>query len=218
MTSRTNDEWLSDLTAEGSPRQVDAINALQERLRRGLFYYLSRERSDLTDLTYSELEHMAADFAQEALLRILKNIHTFRGDSLFTTWATKVAVRVAISELRRARYRDFSLENVTIDGEIMPALAPNFEVGQTTSPERSAERSDVMEKIEAAIMTALTDRQRTALMAVGIRGVPLEIVAEQMSTNRNALYKLLHDARTKLKAELEKQGISMDYLKRLFEE
>lgn len=219
MVTRTNENWLADLGAENTAAQSDALEALRQRLQRGIFFYLSRDRSDLSDRTHRELEQMSEDFAQEATLRVLKNLHSFRGDSQFTTWATKVAVRVAISELRRARYRDFSLEAVTVDGEMMPALDPNFSASaRPTNPEKATERADVMEKVQQAIATALTDRQRTALVAVGMQGVPLEIVAEQMQTNRNALYKLLHDARSKLKASLEQDGLSMDYIKDLFAE
>jgi RNA polymerase sigma-70 factor (ECF subfamily) len=65
---------------------------------------------------------------------------------------------------------------------------------------------------------ALTERQYRALEAVALRGVPLEVVAEQMGTNRNALYKLVHDARRKLRAHLETQGLSIDYMLDLFQD
>ncbi|MBN1966163.1 MAG: RNA polymerase sigma factor [Anaerolineae bacterium] len=218
MAQRSNEQWLDDLTREDDPlRQSEALADLTRRLQRGIFYYLSRERSDMTSRSYGELEQMAEDFAQEATLRVLKNLHSFRGDSLFTTWATKVAVRVAISELRRARYKDFSLEALTGDGEVMPDLSDSFGTERPVGPERSAEQQDVIGKIEQAIQEALTERQRAALVAVGLQGVPLEVVAERMDTNRNALYKLLHDARSKLKATLEHDGISMEYVLKLFE-
>jgi RNA polymerase sigma-70 factor (ECF subfamily) len=72
--------------------------------------------------------------------------------------------------------------------------------------------------VQQAIATALTERQRAALTAVGFRGVPLEIVAERMGTNRNALYKLLFDARLKLRTALEAEGLSADYIRELFPE
>ncbi len=217
MTQRTNDQWLAALGAEDTSAQSAALEDLRARLQRGIYYYLSRERSDLSSRSHHELRHMAEDFAQEATLRVLKNRHSFRGDSQFTTWAMKVAVRVAISELRRARYRDFSLEALTLEGEVMPMLGSLLTSDQPVGPERFTERADVLDKIEEAIRHSLTERQRMALEAVGLRGVPLEIVAERMGTNRNALYKLLHDARCKLRTALEDQGISMDYIKGLFE-
>ena len=218
MDRRSDEQWLVALQADDTPEQADALEDLRLRLQRGIFYYLSRERSDLADRANSELEQMAEDFAQEATLRVLKNLNSFRGDSLFTTWATKVAVRVAISELRRARYRDFSLEEVTADGELMPNLAEMFLSNRPAGPEKATERSDVLAKIQHAIDTALTDRQRTALTAVVLRNVPLEVVAERMNTNRNALYKLLYDARMKLRNALEAEGLGVDYIQSLFEE
>jgi len=218
MNKRTDEEWLTHLASEGTPEQSDALEDLRARLQRGILYYLSRERSDLSALAHVELERMAEDFAQEATLRVLNNLHSFRGDSQFTTWATKVAVRVAISELRRARYRDLSLEELTADGELMPDEGSAALSSPPTGPEKSTERNEVFEKVQQAIATALTDRQRTALTAVGFRGVPLEIIAERMGTNRNALYKLLFDARMKLRAALEAEGLSVDYIQELFRE
>ena len=118
---RSNAQWLHDLTANSATREL-AIEDLRSRLKRGIFYYLSRERSDLADLAPDEIQHMADDFAQDATLRVLSSLRTFRGDSQFTTWATKVAVRIAISEMRRARYKDFSLDALTLNGDL-PASA-----------------------------------------------------------------------------------------------
>jgi RNA polymerase sigma-70 factor (ECF subfamily) len=217
MSERTNQEWLADLT--GSPDvQEPALQELRERLQRGIFYYLSRERSDLSQLSTQELTRMAEDLAQDAVLRVLENLDSFRGDSRFTTWATKIAVRVAISDLRRARYRDFRLDDLTAEDELLPANAlAAVPQNNSETPENAAERADVMAKIDAALKEALTDRQYQALDAVILRGVPLEVVAEKMGTNRNALYKLVHDARRKLRTHLEAQGLSVDYVLDLFQ-
>jgi RNA polymerase sigma-70 factor (ECF subfamily) len=217
MSERTNEEWLAQL--RGAPdEQADAIEALQKRLQRGIFYYLSRERSDLSGLSTHELTQMSEDLAQDATLRVLENLESFRGDSQFTTWATRIAVRVAISDLRRARYRDFSLDGLTADGDLLPPNS-NPLLGQTPpAPERTAEREEVLQKIEATLAESLTERQRAALVAVVVRGVPLEIVAEQLGSNRNALYKLLHDARRKLKTVLESEGLTLDYMLNLFQD
>ena len=217
-TTRTNEEWLADLTEEDNPQvQESAIEALRERLQRGIYYYLSRERSDLSRHSPEELIQMSEDFAQDAVLRVLDNIETFRGDSQFTTWAMKIAARVAVSELRRARYRDFSLDDLTADGEIMVRLSDS--AGNPSSevpPERATERQDLVRIISKAFDEVLTERQRIALEAVSLQGIPMDTVAEQLGTNRNALYKLLHDARKKLKAHLEQEGINMDYMMGLF--
>jgi RNA polymerase sigma-70 factor (ECF subfamily) len=97
----------------------------------------------------------------------------------------------------------------------MPNLSLNND--QPPGPEAATERSDVIEKINRAFEEALTERQYRALEAVAIRGIPMDVVAEQMGTNRNALYKLLHDARRKLRGHLEAQGLPIHYMMNLFQ-
>jgi len=217
MSERSNEQWIADLRASGDG-QAAAIIDLKERLQRGIYYYLSRERSDLADLSPTELARMAEDMAQDATLRVLDNLDSFRGDSLFTTWATRIAVRVAISDLRRARYKDFSLDDLTAEGDFLPMTANPVASDRPTGPERAAEQTDVLSMIQRTLSEALTERQYRALMAVAVQGVPLEIVAEQMGTNRNALYKLIHDARRKLRSVLEQQGLSLEYVLNLFQD
>lgn len=211
---RTNEQWLDDLRGKPSV-QTAALSDLRTRLQRSILYYLGQERSDLRDLSGQELNQMAEDLAQDALMRVMDNLDSFRGESLFTTWANRIAIRLAISDLRRARYRDFSLDDLTADGELSPNAA-SVSSDAAPTPEEATERSDVMAKISAAFEDALTERQFKALDAVALKGIPMDIVAEQLGTNRNALYKLLHDARRKLRTHLETQGLSIDYMMDLF--
>jgi len=217
MTQRTNEQWLTELRDdEHDSVQNPAINDLTQRLQRSIYYYLSQERSDLRDLAAKELQVMAQDMAQDATLRVLKNLDNFRGESRFTTWANKIAIRLAISDLRRARYKDFSLDELTSGGDFL--AAETSIMGEAPpNPEKAAERDDVFAKIDASMREALTERQYKALVAVALDGVPMDVVAEQLGTNRNALYKLIHDARRKLKAHLEAQGLSMSYMMNLFQ-
>lgn len=212
--NRDNAQWLAELS-DGGDAQAAALSDLRSRLKRSILYYLSQERSDLRDRSGQELERMADDLAQDATLRVIDNLDNFRGESQFLTWANRIAVRLAISDLRRARYRDFSLDNLTADGELQPA-GGMISSSAPTSPERSVEQTEILSKINRAIEEALTERQQRALVAVALNGVPMDVVAEQMDTNRNALYKLLHDARRKLRAHLEAQGLSTDYMMDLF--
>lgn len=216
VRNRTNEEWLDELTTTDKAVQSEAIEDLRQRLKRSILYYLSQERSDLRDLSTQELDQMAQDLAQDALMRVLSNLETFRGESMFTTWTNRIAIRLAISDLRRARYKDFSLDYLTADGELLPSVT-SVNNDAPPGPEAVTERDDVMGMITRAFDEALTDRQFAALEAVAIKGIPMDIVAEQLDTNRNALYKLLHDARKKLRAHLETQGLSMDYIMTLFE-
>lgn len=197
----TNEEWLEALN---DPPDDQALAALRDYLVRGLEIMLSK-RVD------TDVEAMAEDHAQDALLKILDNLETFRGESKFTTWAHKIAIREALTELRRKRW-----DNVAIE-DLMPEKDPGDFVPEALSdPEQSPEEDTaeqlMVEDVHKMIQTVLTERQRTAMMAVMIRGVPLEIVAREMDSNRNAMYKLLYDARQKMKAEFERRGISPDEL------
>lgn len=213
-TDRTNDEWVTDLRSPA--HQAEALEDLRVRLKRSIQYYLSQERSDLRDLALTEIDAMAQDLAQDATLRVLNNLDAFRGESRFTTWANKIAIRIAISDLRRARYRDFSLDDLTADNDFVSATA-NLVGEAPPNPETAAERDDVSAILDHALRTALTKRQYQALVAVALNNVPMDVVAEQLGTNRNALYKLIHDARRKLKSYLSEQGLSTSYLMNLFE-
>lgn len=214
MADRSNEEWIVALQAEGQAAQAQALADLRLRLQRSIYFYLSQDRSDLRGLAAQELAQMAEDLAQDATLRVMDNLTNFRRESRFTTWANKIAIRLTISDLRRARYRDFSLDELTADGDLLPAS--RLAGPSSPTPEKVAERDDVLERIEAALQEALTERQYQALVAVALKGIPMDVLAERMGTNRNALYKLIHDARRKLKTHLESQGISTDYMMNLF--
>jgi RNA polymerase sigma-70 factor, ECF subfamily len=211
---RTNEEWLSELTARPDA-QSSALTDLNQYLQRSILYYLSQDRSDLNKRSSQELVSMSEDLAQDATLRVIGNLDSFRGESQFMTWANRIAIRLAISDLRRARYKDFSLDDLTADGELLPVGKSD---NSPPGPETSVERSDVLAKINGAMEEALTERQYKALVAVALRGVPMDIVAEQLGSNRNALYKLLHDARRKLRTHLEAQGLTMEYMMDLFQQ
>lgn len=191
----SNEEWIEMLKG---PQQGEALEELRTILLRGLGHALrSRNDLDATDLE---------DFVQDALLRILDNLDTFKGESRFITWAQKITVRVAFTELRRRRWQDKSLDGIVeqFEGDYMPKMFATTKAG----PEDQAIRASVMETLKAAIEEKLTDKQREAMVAVRIHGMPLEEVARRMDTNRNTLYKLLHDARQRLQKELLSMGIS----------
>ena len=202
MHERTNEQWLADLQATG-PVQDAAIQVLLRWLERRLFFYL-RGRSDLSDLQNEEIVHMAGDFAQESVLIILEKSDQFEGRSKFTTWAAKIAVHQALGEMRRLRWRDLSLNQLTQDG----AYEPLFLVDERASPEAQAVQRAMINLVMEVMATELTERQRQALYARLVLGTPAEILAAQMDTNPNALYKLLHDARKRLKARLLEHGIT----------
>jgi RNA polymerase sigma-70 factor (ECF subfamily) len=192
---RTNQQWLEALRG---PDRDQALADLRAGLLRGLRYALA----DRPEVSETDLE----DFAQEAIVRVLDNLDSFRGESRFTTWAQKIAVRVALTELRRLRWRDVSFEDLTgaSDTDFLPRALSDSSAG----PEQRAMQSMVLEALREAISEQLTERQRRAIRAVYQQGMPLEEVARRMGTNRNALYKLLHDARQRIREVMIAQGLS----------
>ena len=197
MIKRTSQEWLDEL--RGS-EQGGALNDLRALLVRGLRYALS-SRSNVTE---ADLE----DFSQDALLKILAGLDSFRGESRFTTWAHKIAVNTAFSELRRRRWRDVSLQDLIAQHEDEGDFTPAILTDLSPSPEQRTTQQMMLETVQRIIMEELTDRQRTAMMAVMQGGMPLAEVARRMGSNRNALYKLLHDARRRLKKRVMALGMS----------
>jgi RNA polymerase sigma-70 factor, ECF subfamily len=203
MTERTNQEWVAAL--QGA--QADAAIAdLRGILLRGLRYGMASYR-----VTEADLE----DFVQDALVKVLRELASFRGEARFTTWAQKVAARVALSELRRRRWRDVSLHDLMAeheDSDFTPAVLTD----QGPDPAQIAQRTMMMERIQRMIAEELTDKQRQAMMAVMQGGMPLQEVAVRMGTNRNALYKLLHDARQRLQKRMLREGLAPDEVLALF--
>ena len=194
-SQRTNQQWLEALRG---PDHDQALADLRAGLLRGLRYALA-DRPEVSD---AALE----DFVQEAILRILDNLDSFRGESRFTTWAQKIAVRVALTELRRVRWRDVSLEELTGDSDT--DFLPSTLADPSAGPEQRAMQSAVLEALRQVISEQLTERQRRVIRAVYQQAMPLEEVARRMGTNRNALYKLLHDARQRIRQEMIARGLS----------
>ncbi len=208
--SRSNSEWLEALRAGGLERE-EALADLREVILRGLPYALSRWLSPADP----QFEALAEEAAQETLVRVLDNFETFEGRSKFTTWVHKIAVRVALTELRRKRWQDVSLEEMVEQGEGGRVL----EILQDPGPDpgRVVEQDDMLQRVARILREELTENQRRAMVAVGINRTPTEEVARRMGTNRNALYKLLHDARIALKKRIEEEGLTAEEIMAAFE-
>lgn len=207
MSKRTNDEWLELLG--GEPDEA-ALLELRDLLDRGLRYTLSSRLN-------TNLDAIVEDFVQESLLKILDKLDTFRGESKFTTWAQKIAVRVALTELRRRRWRDTSLDELTTSRDGESFFEPKIMSDPNPSPENRSTRSGMIDLIQHLIVEELTERQRSAMTMVMLEGMPLEVAAEKLDTNRNALYKLIHDARVRLKKKLADKGMTPEDVLSVFE-
>ena len=194
--SRSNEDWVSDLKAGGSV-QAAALEELRVFLLSALPACLRRYGDVPPDLV--------EDVVQESLLRTLDRLDSFEGRSRFTTWTATLAARVALTELRRRRWRDVSLEEITASGEI----SPEEYGGSGDSPEQQVTRRRVAGAMHELIASALTERQRTAVVAE-LQGMAQEEIGQRLGIDRNAVYKLGHDARKKLKRGMEAAGYSAD--------
>ena len=210
MATRTNEAWLSDLRAEDEKRS-EALEDLRSVIQRGLPYALSRWLPP----DQPQFNSLVEEVTQETLLRVLDQLDTFEGRSQFTTWVHKIAVRIALTELRRKRWRDSSLDELTENEDAPPP--PGLLADSQAGPETSAERSDMLARVRRIIDEELTERQRQALILLGMQDMPMEDAARKLKTNRNALYKLLHDARLRLKRRLSMEDISPNEVLALFE-
>jgi RNA polymerase sigma-70 factor, ECF subfamily len=162
----------------------------------------------------SGVEANVGDFAQEALIKITGNLDSFRGESRFTTWAQKIAVNVALTELKRKRWRDVSLQEL-----LARRGAADRELAESQpTTEQLALQNGVLEELRRVIDEELTSRQREAIVAVLLEGMPISEVASRMGTTQNALYKLLHDARKRLKRQMEAAGLSAEEVLATFDE
>lgn len=204
LTPRDNHAWIERLSISGPERDV-AIQELLSWLQKRLFFYL-RDRSDLRRLDDGELHAMSADFAQDSVIIILQKLDQFEGRSKFKTWAAKIAVHQALGELRRARWRDVSLQAVTQDGAFEPDFLHRDAAGPT--PEGSAIQQEALAVVMEVMRDELSQRQSRALYARMVLGMPSSVLAEEMGVSHNTLYKLIHDARKRLKSRLLERGFS----------
>lgn len=204
MIDRTNEEWLAGL--RGPDRDAVLVD-LGAVLQKGLAFALSRHLN-------VDVEAIQ-DFTQDALIKILEKLDTFRGESHFLTWAQKIAVHTAFTELRRRRWQDVSLDGIVdlFEGDYAPQLLADSAAG----PEQKATQEHLILTLKRLIHQNLTGKQRQALLAIVVKGMPIQEVARRMGTNRNALYKLLHDARTSLKNNLIKEGLTTQEVLEAFE-
>jgi len=210
MNNRSNESWLADLRSSGLAHE-EALHDLREIIQKGLPYALTRWLSADSPL----FQPLVEEVTQETLLRVLDQLDTFEGRSMFTTWAHKIAIRLALTELRRKRWRDSSLEELTENEDAPPPSG--LLADSQASPESSAERADMFARVRRILEEELTPKQREALVLLGIQDVPMEEAAKRMKTNRNALYKLLHDARLRLKKRLALEDLTPQDLMTAFE-
>jgi RNA polymerase sigma-70 factor (ECF subfamily) len=196
--------WVQDLHGDGVLRDA-AVERLHELLLRAARFEVARRMQTLPYLPPGELDEIAQEAAGDAAVAVLRRLDEFRGESRFTTWAYKFALLETSAKLRRRAWRGRELP-------LEPESWAQFEHPAPT-PETRAERAALLDAVQEGIADSLTPRQREVLVALAVNGVPLDVLAERLDSNRNALYKTLHDARRKLRAHLETHGYDADELR-----
>jgi RNA polymerase sigma-70 factor (ECF subfamily) len=191
--SRDNDRWFAELKTEQESALTDLREALLRNLRKSLSTYA---RAD---------ESLLEDAVQDSMIRILQRLDQFEGRSRLITWATTIAIRVAMDELRRSRWKDVSLDELMADAEFIPESV----IDTDSAPDVKFKRQTILDSMHRVINSQLTDKQRTALLAE-MKGMPQDEIARHLGSNRNAIYKLTHDARKNLKLGLEADGYTAE--------
>jgi RNA polymerase sigma-70 factor (ECF subfamily) len=190
--------WVQQLHPD-DPRREQAVARLHDVLRRAALHELHRRRAQLPSLAGPELDDVAQQCADDALVNILARIDDFKGLSRFTTWAYKFAIFEVSSKLARHAWQRHppSREDLEL-GALPDSLAPK--------PSEHAERREQLVVLRHAIEEDLTPRQREVFVAIALNDVPIDVLALELGSNRNAIYKNLFDARRKLRESLAAAG------------
>ena len=191
------EEWHLDLHAQGA-RRDEAVAHLHGLLLRASRFEVFRRRDSVPQLSAVELDELAEEAADDAAISVLRRLDDFRGESSFRTWAYKFALLEASVKVRRRAWRD---REVTLEPEHWESLAH-----AGPGPDDDAENAALLAAVRDGIRTALTPRQRQVLVAAVLDGVPIDVLADRLGSNRNALYKVLHDARRRLREHVAAAG------------
>jgi len=189
------DSWVAELSMDGPVRE-EALQRLHAHLLRASRHQVGRMRYLLPGIGARDLDDLAQQAADEALVSVLRRLGSFEGRSRFTTWAYKFAILQAGVEVRRQAWRH---REVTLPDAVVL-------VDPSSSPADLTEAAQLAAAVQEAITTALTPHQRRVALALLVEGVPVDVLADRLGTNRNALYKTLHDARCRLRTALVASG------------
>jgi RNA polymerase sigma-70 factor (ECF subfamily) len=212
--SRTNEEWLHDLAASGE-KQEAAITDLRNLLLRATLYFFNRNLGDFANMPRDKILQIAEDCAQDALIAVMGHLTEFRGDSKFTTWVYKFAINIALMTSRRESWKTKPLEELSsMDGRMLFDGAGDK--SSLLPPDQSVLQEEISHILREVIERDLTEKQRQVLILMVFNEVPMDEVVQQLGTNRNAIYKMLHDARRKLKSSLQARGFEVEELLALF--
>jgi RNA polymerase sigma-70 factor, ECF subfamily len=190
-------EWVEGLSSVGR-RHEETVEALHALLLRAARFEVIRRGGGRS----GELDDLATQAANDALMAIMRKLDTYRGDSRFTTWAYKFALLEAAVKVRK---RAWHAREIPLEADGWTQLADT-----RRSPDVDAESAELIGAVCDGIAEALTPHQRSVLVALTLNDVPIDVLAERLGTTRGALYKTLHDARRKLRARLAHDGLALD--------
>jgi RNA polymerase sigma-70 factor (ECF subfamily) len=194
---RTSDEWIAALRGNG-PVADRAVADLHAMLLRAARFEVRRRRAALGHVRGDELNDLAMQAADDALMAVLGKLGEYRGASRFTTWAYKFALLEAVVKLRRRAWQG---REVVLESQAWPAFAD-----ARPSAQVKLEGTELLAALKTAVQTVLTAHQRDVFVALALNDVPIDVLADRLGTTRGSLYKTLHDARRKLRRELAEAG------------
>jgi RNA polymerase sigma-70 factor, ECF subfamily len=190
---RENRRWVRDLAAVGPQREA-ACSELYPLLLR-VAKSEARRRAPLLQLDGPELEDIAHQAAGDALMAITERLDRFRGEARFTTWASKFVIFNVATKMNRHFWRR---HEVPYEQEDWSKIASRFDVG----PEDEAQVREFAAAVSSAVEENLSARQRLVFVATVLNGMPIDVLADEVGSTHNALYKVLFDARKKLRVAL----------------
>jgi RNA polymerase sigma-70 factor (ECF subfamily) len=188
--------WLRPLNASGAEHE-QAVRELHALLVRASAHEVRRRATAFGIAQDSDLEDIAQQAADDALLAVMSRLDRFERRSRFTTWAYKFAIHTAGVAVRRHAWH--GRETLPAGAGALALLADRAQ-GLAENSETRALLADIVTAIGL-----LTQHQRDVLLALAVDGVPIDVLADRLSTTRGALYKTLHDARTRLRGLLDYQ-------------
>jgi RNA polymerase sigma-70 factor (ECF subfamily) len=189
--------WIRQLT-QGGPEREGAERRLHELLLRVARAEAARRRGSIPERGREEVDDLCVQAASDALLAILRKLPGFRGAARFTTWASKFAIFELSTRLRRHNWRHRRTRSGDEVWEQLPEAAP--------SALATLQRAELLGRLRELVATTLTERQRRVFLSAAMEEVPIDVLAEELGSTRGAVYKILHDARAKLRRQLVTEG------------
>jgi len=186
--------WLRELRSGDQA----AVRRLRDRLIRVARAEVNRRAGQLP-FGGVELDDIAEQAASDATLAVLAKLDLFRGESRFTTWASKFAILEVSSKVGRHFWRR---DGVHLEPDAWESLPGRFGL----DPQRGSEWRELVAALRVAVDDVLSERQRHIFEAIVLNAVPLDVLVVELDSNRNAIYKALFDARGKLRAALVANG------------